>query len=240
MAAQSSPLLNHKNHFVFSFSKTSNSHSHYLLPLTKSPLSFSFSTSSSSSSSSSSSLLAPSSRCVISRVSTAPVEFAAPPPSEFDLRREISRLKALRSKLSRFRSFAEKLRVVDRDRRVKDFFNSSRNGFSRVLASLNLSSYELFLLKCLVASGQEHVLSFGLEFEDEEFESARSSFKSALYALVGMIEKFDVNGGGGGGEVFENKLGWILSNENIEDLRKLLKNLGDVEQFYDSIGGIIG
>ncbi|PON86562.1 UTP--glucose-1-phosphate uridylyltransferase family [Trema orientale] len=234
MAAQSSPLLNHKNHFLFSFSRTSTSHSHYFLPLTKkSPLSFAFSSSSSTSPSSP--------RCVISRVSTAPVEFAAPPP-EFDLHREISRLRALRSRLSGSRSLSEKLRVVDGHRRVKDFFNSSRNGFSRVLASLNLSSYELFLLKCLVASGQEHVLSFGFEFDDGELESAaRSSVKSALYALVGMIERLDVNGGvGGGGEAFENQLGWTLSDEDIGDLRKLLKNLGDVEEFYDSIGGIIG
>ncbi|KAF4352766.1 hypothetical protein G4B88_010166 [Cannabis sativa] len=233
MAAHSSPLLNHKNHFIFSTTNHSNSHSHYFLRLTKSPpLSFSFSNSNSNSS------LSPSlSRFPITRVTTAPVEFAAQPtPPEFDIRREISRLKALRSRLSGSRSFSQKLRVVDRDRRVNDFFNSSRNGFSRVLASVNLSSYELFLLKCLVASGQEHVLCFGLEFEDEELESTRSSIKSALYALVGMIEKLDVNGG----KVDESNLGATLGDEDFVDLKKLLKHLGDVEEFYDSIGGIIG
>ncbi|XP_062092454.1 UTP--glucose-1-phosphate uridylyltransferase 3, chloroplastic isoform X2 [Humulus lupulus] len=231
MAAQFSPVLNHKNHFIISSSNHSNTHSHYFLRLTKSPFPFSFSNSGSSSSLSSSL-----SRFPITRVTTAPVEFAAPPPPEFDLRREISRLKALRSRLSSSRSFSQKLRVVDRDRRVNDFFNSSRNGFSRVLASVNLSSYELFLLKCLVASGQEHVLSFGFEFEDGELESTRSSIKSALYALVGMIEKLDVNGG----KVDENKLGLTLGDEDFVDLKKLLKHLGDVEEFYDSIGGIIG
>lgn len=95
----------------------------------------------------------------------------------------------------------------------------------------------MFLLKCLVASGQEHVLDFGFEFVDSELESVRGSIKSALYALVGMIEKLDVNGGG---EANGIGFGLTLNDEDIGDLRKLLKILGEVEQFYDCIGGIIG
>lgn len=120
---------------------------------------------------------------------------------------------------------------------MRNFFNSGGYGFSRVLASMNLSEYELFLLKCLVAAGQEHVLSLGCEFVDSEVESVRSSVKSVLYALVEMIEKLDVNGGGEG---LGKKFGLNLNDEDIGDLRRLLKNLGDVEQFYDCIGGIIG
>lgn len=240
MAAKSAPIttLNrHKNHqSLFSFaSKGSSSTFHYrghFLRLNKSPRSLSFSFSSSSASSS------PTPHWPVARVTTVPLEFAASPPPEFDLRREISRLKALRSRLAECEGLEKRLRVVGGDRRVKEFFNSARNGFSRVLDSMNLSSYELFLLKCLVAAGQEHVLDFGFEFADDGgFESARGSLKSALYALVGMIEKLDVNGGNGG---FENRIGLSLNDEDIGDLRKLLKILAEVEQFYDCIGGIIG
>jgi alkylhydroperoxidase/carboxymuconolactone decarboxylase family protein YurZ len=83
-----------------------------------------------------------------------------PPAPEFDFHREIARLKSLRSKLSDLTSLREKHAVVDRDARVKRFFDSiKKGGFSRVLlASLDLDSYELFLVKCLVAAGQEHVV----------------------------------------------------------------------------------
>ncbi|KAH7537591.1 hypothetical protein FEM48_Zijuj03G0109200 [Ziziphus jujuba var. spinosa] len=233
--ARSPPILHHNNNYLlFSFaSKNSNhSHFHYSLRHTK-PLLLSLSSSSSFSSSSSSSY------SHITRVTTAPLEYALTPP-DFDFHREISRLKALRSRLSDSKSMEEKVMVIDRDKRVKSFFNSRRYGFSRALASLNLSEYELFLLKCLVAAGQEHVLSFGCEFVDSEVESVRSSVKSALYALVEMIEKLDVNGGGGGGQSLESNIGFALNDEDINDLRKLLKILGEVERFYDCIGGIIG
>lgn len=130
---------------------------------------------------------------------------------------------------------------------MKRFFDSIKNGgFSRVLlASLNLDSYELFLVKCLVAAGQEHVLGFGFEFEplQSELESARSSLKSAFYALVEMIEKLDVDGGGGNGNGsghFGKKSSLGLEDEEIGEFKKLLKTLGEIEQFYNCIGGIIG
>lgn len=124
--------------------------------------------------------------------------------------------------------------MLDIDSRVKQFFNSKRNGFSRVLSSLNLDLHQLFLLKCLVAAGQEHVLSLGFEFVGSEFESARGSLKSALYVLVEMIERWD--GGAGLGK----KSDGTLKDEEVGDLKHLLKILGEIEQFYDCIGGIIG
>ena len=82
--------------------------------------------------------------------------------------------------------------MMDADSRVKRFFRS-RHGLARVLASLQLSSDQLFLLKCVVAAGQEHVLCLG---ETESLESSASAaaatmsaVKSALYALAEMIEK---------------------------------------------------
>lgn len=124
--------------------------------------------------------------------------------------------------------------MVDRDARVKRFFEGlSRSGFATVLASLNVDSYGLFLVKCLVAAGQEHVL--GLEFELSEFKAARSDIKSALYALVEMIEKLDI-----GSKRSGSNTGFGLKSEEVGNFEKLLKTLGEIEQFYDCIGGIIG
>uniref|UniRef100_A0A2N9IX15 UGP3-like C-terminal hexapeptide repeats domain-containing protein n=1 Tax=Fagus sylvatica TaxID=28930 RepID=A0A2N9IX15_FAGSY len=226
--AHLTPILQQNHRFLFSVkSKASNSHfPFHSLYLRKPLLPLSFSSSPFSSESSPSS-------CSVTRVSTAPVEYAPPPP-DFNLHQEIARLKNLRSNLSDAGSLEEKLSAIDRDARVKQFFGElSGNGFSRVLASLNLDTYELFLVKCLVAAGQEHVLGF--EFELSEFESARSSIKSALYALVEMIEKLD-----NGGDRLGNETRFGLKNEEIGEFEKLLKTLGEIEQFYDCIGGIIG
>ncbi|PQQ16998.1 UTP--glucose-1-phosphate uridylyltransferase 3 chloroplastic [Prunus yedoensis var. nudiflora] len=222
---RTTPILNHNNtHLLFTF-KTPNSHFSSLssLRLTKHPLSLSPSS------------LSCSPSCCIARVTTVPVEYAPSAP-DFDFHQELSRLKTLRSRLADSDSLRAKLSVIEGDPRVKRFFNSSNNGFSTVLASLNLTTYELFLFKCLVAAGQEHVLGWGFEFVKSEMESVRSSVKSALYALVSMIEKLDVNGEGSG-----EKIGGVaLNDEDIMDLKKLLKNLGEIEQFYNCIGGIIG
>ncbi|KAJ9539820.1 hypothetical protein OSB04_026326 [Centaurea solstitialis] len=170
-------------------------------------------------------------------VSTVPVEYVPPVP-EFDFGEELSRLRVLRSKLLNCKSLREKVRVVDSDAKVKRFFRRREKGFAiaRVfLEALELDEYELFLLKCTVAAGQEHVLGGGYDVDLDvvnggEFESARGSLKTALYALVEMIEKWD---GSDGREVCEKKVDRVA-------LRSLLKTLGDVEEFYDCIGGIIG
>ncbi|CAN6587679.1 unnamed protein product [Malus baccata var. baccata] len=231
--ARTTPILNQNNTRLLFASKTPHSHFHSLasLRLAKPPYSHSLSSSSTSSSLSSSS---PS--CHITRVTTVPVEYAPSAP-DFDFHQELSRLKSLRSRLADCDSLRAKLRVIDGDSRVKRFFNSGSNGgFSAALGSLNLSSEELFLFKCLVAAGQEHVLGWGLQFDDGEVETAMSSVKSALYALVAMIEKLDVNDEGSGMKIGD----LALNDEDFKDLKKLLKNLGEIEQFYNCIGGIIG
>lgn len=61
--------------------------------------------------------------------------------------------------------------------------------------------------------------------------------RSALYALVEMIEKLDSNGG------FDNvdkNICLALNEGEFSDLKKLLDILKEIEQFYDCIGGIIG
>ncbi|KAK0592486.1 hypothetical protein LWI29_020045 [Acer saccharum] len=223
---------NISHHLLFSFtSKTTPFHSLSSLHFKRPPFSFSSSLSSSSSSSSS----AQERSC---RVSTAPVEYAPPAP-DYNFHQEISRLKSLRSKLAASESLDRKLSVVDGDSRVRRFFNSCDNSFARVLGSLDLDSFQLFLVKCLIAAGQEQVLNLGTEFAESEVKSARSELKSALYALVEMIEKWDVGGGGGGGHSHHQN-GVVLENEQVKDLNKLLKSLAEIEKFYDCIGGIIG
>ncbi|KAK4579560.1 hypothetical protein RGQ29_029292 [Quercus rubra] len=228
MAHSTTSILQQNHRSLFSFkSKASNRHFSFhslhlkkpLLPLSSSLFSFPSSPSPSS--------------CFVTRVSKAPVEYAPPAP-DFNFDGEISRLKNLRSKLSVAKTVEDKLAVVGRDARVKRFFEDlSRSGFATVLASLSGDSYGLFLVKCLVAAGQEHVLGF--ESQLSEFESAWSDIKSALYALVEMIEKLD-----NGRERSGSNTGFGLKGEEVGDFEKLLKTLGQIEQFYDCIGGIIG
>ncbi|XP_030446989.1 UTP--glucose-1-phosphate uridylyltransferase 3, chloroplastic [Syzygium oleosum] len=175
--------------------------------------------------------------CRLTRVSTAPLEYVPPAP-DFDFRSEIERLAALRSRLAGAGSVAQKLGVVSADSRVKEFFGSRSSGgggLAGALGAVDLDEGELFLIKCLVAAGQGHVL-LGAEVGAPAGgfrEPAKSSLKSALYALVEMIERLDVNGR-------ERKMGVGSEDEDIGDLKKLLRTLGEIERFYDCIGGIIG
>ncbi|KAD5962118.1 hypothetical protein E3N88_13591 [Mikania micrantha] len=170
-------------------------------------------------------------------VSTVPVEYVPPAP-DFDFGQELARLRILRSKLSSSNSLRGKIRVVDCDSKVKRFFRSGyyKNEFARVLESVDLDEYELFLIKCIVAAGQEHVLVSGCDTDSDvngvehEFVSARNSLKVALYSLVEMIEKWDSN----------DDREMRVKKVDALALNSLLKILRDVEEFYDCIGGIIG
>lgn len=96
---------------------------------------------------------------------------------------------------------------------------------------------ELFLVKSMVAAGQDHVFDMGFGFEDREM----SSVKTALYSLAKIIEKWDFSNGGNGNVGRENQNGGVLVGEDTQqDFNNLLKVLGEVEDFYDCIGGIIG
>ncbi|XP_073042504.1 UTP--glucose-1-phosphate uridylyltransferase 3, chloroplastic-like [Primulina eburnea] len=136
--------------------------------------------------------------------------------------KEIARLKALRKDMVGCRTFGEKLKVGNSDSRV-EFFKSRGNKFSGV----GLSRFQLYLLKFVVAAGQEHVLSeFGGECELET-----SSVRKAPYPLAEMIENWDVNDRGKGEEG--------LKEEETVTLESPLKLLGEVEQFYDCIVGCV-
>ncbi|KAI0519281.1 hypothetical protein KFK09_006723 [Dendrobium nobile] len=158
------------------------------------------------------------------RVSTVPVE-QAPAPG-FDFEKEIDHLHALRSRLRKANTLREKLRVLDADHRVRDFFGSGRDLFS-------LDLKDEFLIKCLVAAGQGHVLGSGLHRGGGGV--GHHSLKQAFYILADMIQKWNLDGVGI--EVEDEDVGGGGMSEPLE---KLLKTLNDVEEFYDCVGGIIG
>lgn len=230
LMASSTPVLQQHNNLLFTFtSKYTNSlflfNSSLKYYVTK-PL-----TSPSSSSLFSSPLQYSRSLVRLTRVTTAPVEYVPPAP-DFDFHKEIARLKDLRSKLDSCTNLKDRSRVIDSDSRVNSFFYSHKNTFSRVLDTLHLDKYEVFLLKCVVAAGQQHV------FGDvcTEYDATTSSLKSAFYALAEMIDNWDVNEG-----IRRRGVnGYALGMEEFEALRSMLKIIAEVERFYDCIGGIIG
>lgn len=231
-AATAAALVLHKNNPLITSNYKAKHHSLFFI---SSPLQLTKSPNSLSSSSSSSSYLLSQQRTIsppctgITRVTTVPVDYVPSTP-DFNFLQEIARLKTLKSQLYNTSSLQERLQIIDSDSRVRLFFNASRNLFPRFLDSLNLDEYQVYLLKCLVAAGQEHVL--GGHFESEfDSKSTSSSLKSALYALAEMIEKWDHS-------AESEKLN--LRENDIEALRSLLKTLGEVEQFYNCIGGVIG
>lgn len=160
-------------------------------------------------------------------VSIAPVEQA--PAPEFDVWEEISRLEGVRSRLRVSRNLREKLRVLDADPRVNEFFGGRGKGILKLLSRLDSS--QIFLLKCLVAAGQGHVLVSDMDVEGEPVTTQGSALKSAFYVLADMIENWnsDWNGADGG------KCGI-----GTEALNGLLLALEEIEKFYNCIGGIIG
>lgn len=159
------------------------------------------------------------------RVTTTPEEGASL-FLEVDPREEFGRLDSLRSRLKKARSVDEKVRILDSDSRVKRF---SKSGMLK-----NLKVREVFLVKCLVAAGQGHVVGLGTE-EEEDMHVERSGLRRALGVLAGMVEKWELSGVMNGMEGVK----YIKEGEG-DDFKRLLRVLEDVERFYDSAGGILG
>ncbi|XP_062179891.1 UTP--glucose-1-phosphate uridylyltransferase 3, chloroplastic isoform X2 [Phragmites australis] len=156
-----------------------------------------------------------------------------PPPRDPVLAAEIARLSAARARLRAARTLDDKLRALDAEPRVAAFFGDGPT--SGVLGGLE--AREVLLLKCLVAAGQEHVLGEELDWSagghhDHHRNGAGggSALREALYSLSCLVGKWSSEGVAGG----------ETGSGEMELLRRLLKFLDDIEEFYDCIGGIIG
>ncbi|RVW42316.1 UTP--glucose-1-phosphate uridylyltransferase 3, chloroplastic [Vitis vinifera] len=136
----------HGHHRLFSFNPTLSVSLSFSRPL------FSLSLSLSSVSSSSAALC-----CRPPRVSTATVEYESQ-EGEFDFEGEIARLR--RSAIGDWECEERGGEACGGGRGFEGerFFCSGKSGVSRVLGSVSCDSYELFLVKCLVAAGQEHMI----------------------------------------------------------------------------------
>jgi UTP---glucose-1-phosphate uridylyltransferase len=147
---------------------------------------------------------------------------------------EIARLSAVRARLGGACTLHDKLRVLHAEPRVAAFFGeeSSRGVLSA------LEAREVLLLKCLVAAGQEHVLGDELDWSgawqhdrhEKNGVNGGSALREALYTLAGLVGKWSSEGVVGG----------ETNSGEMEPLPCLLKFLGEIEEFYDCIGGIIG
>ncbi|KAM0888165.1 hypothetical protein ACQ4PT_028518 [Festuca glaucescens] len=171
------------------------------------------------------------------RVSTASLDRGPSPSLEQQpLASEVARLSAARARLRAARSLDDKLRALDAEPRVAAFFSdASGGGFLG-----GIEPRETYLLKCLVAAGQDHVLGAELGWASDTHDHERhlngggggggSALREALYSLAGLVGKWSGEG------VVED----VARSGETELLRQLLKFLGDIEEFYDCIGGIIG
>uniref|UniRef100_A0ACD5T9R2 Uncharacterized protein n=1 Tax=Avena sativa TaxID=4498 RepID=A0ACD5T9R2_AVESA len=173
------------------------------------------------------------------RVSTASLDRGPGPSLEQQPRRdqalaaEVARLSAARARLGAARSLKDKLRALDAEPRVAAFFSDSSGG--GVLS--DLEPRETYLLKCLAASGQDHVLGVELGWAGDASHERHlngggggSALRQALHSLAGLVGKWSE----------ESVANDVAGAEETNLLRQLLKFLGDIEEFYDCIGGIIG
>ncbi|PAN19043.1 hypothetical protein PAHAL_3G245500 [Panicum hallii] len=179
------------------------------------------------------------------RVSTVPPIEREPGPAHSPehqprgdpaLAAEVARLSAARARLRAARTLGDKLRALDAEPRVAAFFGEEPS--RGVLGALE--PREALLLKCLVAAGQEHVLGDELEWysggadhhehHHRNGASGGSALREALYSLAGLVGKWSSEG----------VVGAEKGSEEMQVLGRLLKFLGDIEEFYDCIGGIIG
>lgn len=188
---------------------------------------------------------------VVKAISTVPAGFtsenAACSPSI--LEEEIRNLKILRSSLCAAGSLHHKIEVLDRQQRVKSFYDG--NGEVNSPSAFDgLGERQIFLLKCLIAIGQEHVFSVEPSWLESKEEPVRSSsaLKNAFYILLNMIENWEKSGNSARDQRYlhlrpgnDDTGPDTTGNDEISlPLGRLLLMLEEMETFYDCIGGIVG
>nr|ATG70735.1 UGP3 UDP-glucose pyrophosphorylase 3 [Juniperus oxycedrus] len=174
------------------------------------------------------------------------------------LEQELRNLKILQAKLRAAETQREKIQIINQQRRVASFLERNET-LKGLLDFESLEERQFYLLKCLVAIGQEHVLLVEQSWLDlkqgpENGGQSRCSspLKHALYVLLSMIENWEKPENYAKSPTFfnlkiaENSVKTVnAKNKSCKEeishaMDKLLSTLEDVETFYDCIGGIVG
>ena len=200
----------------------------------------------------------------------------------YQLEEQLKDLKALKEALCKAETLAQKIDILNNHHSVKAVFGHHHHHHHHHLGKIGLfpnpvislayetlSEYEIYLLKCLVAGGQKHVLEAPLEWLDriegiilpsENGVSingkAHDGSRSEPRMQVSYEDSLSINVKGHNDEYqpyLESINGGIKNFkefccDGIDShslalkimLEKLIKTLHEMESFYDSIGGIIG
>ncbi|KAI5055644.1 hypothetical protein GOP47_0029165 [Adiantum capillus-veneris] len=149
---------------------------------------------------------------------------------------------SLREALADTKSLEQKLQILDQNSRVKAAFGKGRLGCNTTIsfALETASDYEVYLLKCLVAAGQEHVLHAPSQWLNQLENAPQNDLD--LQVDLGMngslkrdhhLERRNLKAGSS--QTTSNGVGAMGSM-----LKGLIQTLHRIELFYNSIGGIIG
>ncbi|KAH7283470.1 hypothetical protein KP509_34G009000 [Ceratopteris richardii] len=172
-------------------------------------------------------------------------------------------IQSLRDALEHTNSLGQKLQILDKNSRVQDVFGDEKMSQNTIIsfALENSNEYEIYLLKCLVASGQEHVLRAPSEWLNQFEDTLQNPMDAELESNGNSLTRLDLNGSGklpSGHRIFNEVIqSTSLSSEErkystsgntrpscIGQLKELLniliQTLHKMESFYNSIGGIIG
>jgi hypothetical protein len=171
---------------------------------------------------------------------------------QWRLEKELQSLKDLNKQLQGASSLDERMTVIDRsNKHVHSMFGRFSYSGTFVnpviaLAMQVLEKSDLYLLKCMVASGQEHVLDAPSDMlstlvgacadkvkGDAKFELSSDDCSLASPAKKKMDQE----------EVMQNghvsNAGTIIESIT-QSLQSIVRMLERMDRFYDSIGGIIG
>jgi hypothetical protein len=171
---------------------------------------------------------------------------------QWRLEKELQSLKDLNKQLQEASNLEERMTVIDRsNKHVHSMFGRFSYSGTFVnpviaLAMQVLEKSDLYLLKCMVASGQEHVLDAPSDMlstlagaradkvkDDAKFELSSDDCSLASPAKKKMDQE----------EVMQNghvsNAGTIIESIT-QSLQSLVRMLERMDRFYDSIGGIIG
>ncbi|BFI29308.1 UTP---glucose-1-phosphate uridylyltransferase [Marchantia polymorpha subsp. ruderalis] len=168
-------------------------------------------------------------------LSTLPITQPSPDAEKTEKWRlddEITELQGLQKQLISCKNLREKISAIETSRRVKNAFNGiGRSGIyvkpAIALAGKVLDERSLYVLKCLVAIGQDHLLDYSVALEDAFFVQDESnhrtisstegkpvsSVKEVLKRLAKAIENWD-----GSGNQFWQSMPNLITNWSHEML----------------------